>query len=134
MLAEVIEATRDDQRSAPNICALPSRLSNSSTRCDIQGGTGSCASERRSGFPHLFEYRAPLPRRMATSTSASPSAKPTDHVPTKKRQAQSLALPCPSNAVRACVAGTKYSVGEMKIHLQVLLNRRGAASSSHIAV
>lgn len=34
--------------------------------------------------------------------------------------ATAMSLPCPSNAVRACVAGTKYGVGKLRssLHLQ----------------
>ena len=118
LYSEVIRCAPDDQRSTPlNVCDRADSPHSSSI--DV-GLSSSCATQRR-GYTALSENRTALPRSlsMATATSiGSQSAKITEQARTKT--AQSLALPCPSNVVRVCVAGTKYSVGKLKVQLQLM--------------
>lgn len=131
LYSEVIQSIPDDQRSAPrNICAdsAGSPLAHSSDSIDegLLSLRNSCVTQRRGYQPQALsaEHRtraAFLKNRMATATSTGTqsvlkiSLKNTEQV--RSKTAQSLALPCPSNVVRVCVAGTKYSVGKLEIQL-----------------
>ena len=58
----------------------------------------------------------------AVKTSIIKTAKSDEAMRSKASSgsATAMSLPCPSNAVRACVAGTKYGVGKLRssLHLQ----------------
>ena len=118
LYSEVIHFSPDDQRSAPpNIC-VGSAGSGSPHSSSIDEGLRSSCLKQRRGYQVLSEHCTALQRsRMATAASMrSQSVKITEQA--RSRTAQSLALPCPSNVVRVCVAGTKYSVGKLEKQLQ----------------
>ena len=108
LCSKVILSALDDQRSVPlNICdGANSQHSYSDTDEGAGPSSDSCVTQSN-GYLALSEQRAALLRsRMATAAT---------------KDAQLLALPCPSNVVRACVAGTKYSVGKLKTQQQFIL-------------
>lgn len=131
LYSEVSNSSTDDQRSPfPNVSDLPPsaiRYPPRSIRCRpaqsrVRAVTrqGDRSTRQKSGFVSVLEHRSALAlsrSKMATSTSRS--ATRTTSEPARSKTATrsasgSLAMPCPSNAVRACVAGTKYSVGKPK--------------------
>ena len=119
LYSEVIQSIPDDQRSAPRNIYVERAGSCSPHSSSINESLlrSSSVTQRR-GYQILSEHREALLRnRMATAASTgSQSVKTTEQ--TRSKTAQSLALPCPSNVVRVCVAGTKYSVGKLKVQLQ----------------
>ena len=119
LYSEVIQSIPDDQRSAPrNICVDRAGSGSPHSSSINEGLLKSSSVTQRRGYQALSEHRVALLRnRMATAASAgSQSVKTTEQA--RSKTAQSLALPCPSNVVRVCVAGTKYSVGKLEMQLQ----------------
>ena len=126
LYSRVITSSPDDQRSTlPNICDLQSSrsiYSPVSIRCrePHSATNGSYGTRHKSGSLSVTEHRTALyrtrSRMAATALTTSRSVKTSDsaQVLRSKTQPQSLAMPCPANVVRACVAGTKYSVGELE--------------------
>ena len=120
LYSEVIYSVPDDQRSAlTNICAADRAGSLHAASINAKGLLlrSSCVTRRRGYQAPSAEHRAALLRnRMATAASTgSQSVKIVKQA--RSKTAQSLALPCPSNVVRVCVAGTKYNVGKLTMQL-----------------
>lgn len=122
LYSEVIRSIPDDQRSAlTNICATDRAGSLHAAHSSSINAKGlllrsSCVTRRRGYQAPSAEHRAALLRnRMATAASTgSQSVKIVEQA--RSKISQSLALPCPSNVVRVCVAGTKYNVGKLTVH------------------
>ena len=125
LYSEVIRSIPDDQRSAlTNICATDRAGSLHAAHSSSINAKGlpaplrsSCVTRRRGYEAPSAEHRATLLRnRMATAASTgSQSVKIVEQA--RSKISQSLALPCPSNVVRVCVAGTKYNVGKLTVQL-----------------
>ena len=119
---EAIKSDTNDQRSTQSniICVRPGTAQSTSTlRCEPGR---EVTTKQRGGFLAFSKHRTALLRSsMATSASTgSRGAKTSDQV--RSKTAASLALPCPSDVVRACVAGTKYSVGKPKVHVAIVFS------------
>jgi hypothetical protein len=122
LYSEVIHSIPDDQRSAPvNICADRTgslHAHSSSINAESLPLRSSCVRLKRGYRASSAEHRAALFRnRMATAASIGSQSVKIIVEQARSKTAQSLALPCPSNVVRVCLAGTKYNVGKLKIQL-----------------
>ncbi len=122
LYSEVIHSIPDDQRSAPvNICAdRTGSLHAHSSSINAESlplRSSSVRLKRRYRAPSAEHRAALLRNRMATAASIGSQSVKIVVEQARSKTAQSLALPCPSNVVRACLAGTKYNVGKLKIQL-----------------
>ena len=69
----------------------------------------------RTALPGSAMATAILKSAMKTAKRANPDADPTRSAKASSSSAAAaMSMPCHSNAVRACVAGTKYGVGKLE--------------------